>query len=125
MTTRRHRHVEAARFCPFVDQFDHTAVWPAGVPFPVEIKDGEARFNFETRGPWSIISRLEALAVSKAANGVTVYGVRSLLHPRESGYQHEGRVNVGGKNYRAFTSSQLFLVEGKLVSVATLYVVKK
>lgn len=105
-----------------VDKFDHTAVWPAGVPFPVVVEKGEARFDFETRGPWNTISSIKALAVEKGIGAVVVHGVRKLQNAHESSYVHEGRVSVEGETRRAFTSSQLFLVEGKLVDVAILYV---
>jgi hypothetical protein len=110
-------------FCPHVDRYDHTAVWPNDVPFPAEIINSECRFDFETRG--SIMSRLTGIAVEKTENGVKVYGVRSLSRPRESGYRMEGRVSVGGESRRAFTSSQLFLVDGRLVDVGILYVCKE
>ena len=110
-------------FMPWVDKYDHTAVWPEGVPLPSGISGGERRFEIETTGSgWNLIRKIKALAVRKAEGGVTVYGDRSLNSPRESGYVHEGRVSVEGKSYRAFTSSQLFLVNGKLVDMAILYV---
>jgi hypothetical protein len=110
------------RDVPYASDTDKTAVWPAGVPFVLPIVNGECRFAFETRGPWSLLVKLEGLAVEKTATGVRVWGVRALKAPKESGYNHEGRVNVGGETLRAFTSSQLFLVEGKLVDVGILYV---
>ncbi len=112
-------------FAPYVSDTDRTAVWPAGTPFPAEIRNGEVRFDFETRGPWSVLVKLQGVAIEKTEGGVKVWGVRSLNKPRESGYNHEGVVSVGGKSLRAFTSSQLFLVSGKLVDVGILYVVRK
>lgn len=111
--------------CSFVDRYDHTAVWPVGVEFPREIINGEVRFDFDTRGPWSILTKLEGLAIEKTETGVRVFGWRRLQRPRESGYGHEGHVSVDGETRRAFTSSQLFLVDGALVNVAILYVCKK
>lgn len=96
--------------------------WPTGVPFPSPIVDNEVRFKFETRGPWGILTRLEGVAVEKVPEGLLVHGVHSLLRPRESGYCHEGSVHVGGRRRRAFTSSALLRVEGKLVSVGVLHV---
>jgi hypothetical protein len=124
---------EKPRFVPYADDFDHTPVWPSGVPFPVKIVDGEARHEMETRGMYGGVSKISGLAISKeyedrygqyteTGKGVMVYGKRSLNNPRESGYQMEGRVSIGGKNYSAFTGSQLFFVNGKLVDVGTLHV---
>lgn len=109
-------------FAPYVSTTDLTPIWPARLPFPAPIIEGECRFSFETRGPWSLLVKLAGVAVEKVPGGVKVYGLRSLAHPRESGYVQEGRVSVGGETLRAFTSSQLFLVEGKLVDVGILYV---
>lgn len=114
---------EEAVFAPFEDRYSPVAVWPTGRPFPAKIENGEARFDFATRGPWSALVKLRGLAVEKTdKGGVYVWGMRSLQKPRESGYVHEGTVSVGGKTRRAFTSSQLFRVEGKLVDVGVLYV---
>jgi len=111
-------------FAPFVDKYDHTAVWPSEEgAFPVDVSGGESRFEIETRGPWHQVSSVRGLAVTHFDDGVVVHGIRSLLNAHESGYDMEGRVSLGGKTYRAFTSSQLFLVNRKLVNVAILYVV--
>ncbi len=128
---------------PYKGRYEHTPVWPEGVPFPVEIRDGESRFKLEHGGGFHApIRKITGLAIShdferlsderclsyksgpreKRHDGITVYGVRSMNAPRESGYNMEGRVSVGGKTIRAFTSSQLFWVEGKLVDVAVLFV---
>lgn len=103
---------------PWADGYRSVASWPKGVPFPAPITNGEVRFNFETRG----LVKLEGIAVEKRDEGILVHGLRALTSPRESGYAHEGRVSVGGKRRRAFTSSQLFEVDGKLVDVGILYV---
>ena len=52
-----------------------------------------------------------------------VYGVRKMSRPTESGYQMEGRVSIGGKTYRAFTSSRMFeRPDGSLVDVGVFIV---
>ena len=124
----------ASLFVPFDDQYSSTAIWSSGVDFPVEIDaDGESRFQMECRGPWNTISKITGLVVSQkfgeagvprtpAQSGITVYGVRSMHNPRESGHALEGWVSIGGKKYSAFTSSQLFVVEGRLVDVAILHI---
>ena len=110
---------------PYVSEHDRTAIWPDDMPLPPGTAKGERRLDIETRGPWGIVSKITGLAVAKEPNGVRVYGDRSLLKPRESGHDMEGRVSIDGKSYRAFTSSQLFLHQGKLVDIAILYVVKR
>ena len=104
------------------------ATWPEGVAFPVEIKDGEARFEMRTSGPWHVVTRLRGLAIThgfKDDTSFQCHGVRSLQRPREDGYDMVGRCSVGGRSRRAFTSSQLFMVDGKLVSVAVLFVTNR
>jgi hypothetical protein len=119
-------HHEAPIFVSYVSDTDRTAVWPTGKPFPVKIDEkGDSPFEIQTRGPWGTVSKIRGLAVEKTDRGLIVHGKRSLDKARESGYDMEGRVNIQGKSYRAFTSSQLFLVNGELVSVAILYVVKR
>lgn len=124
----------AEMFVPFDGPHSNTAVWPSGVPFPVPIdENGEVRFQMEERGPWRMLSKITALAISRefgdefrprtpAQSGVTVYGVRSMSDPRQDGYEVEGHVSIGGKRRSAFTASQMFLVEGRLVDVAVLHV---
>jgi hypothetical protein len=82
----------------------------------------EVRFDIETRGPWGVISRIAGLAIESDGK---IWGWRELERPRESGYAYEGYVNVGGKRFRAFTSSQLFeRADGSLCNVAVLYICK-
>ena len=126
----------SGRFVPFEDRHSSVAAWPAGEPFPVPIdEDGRSHFQMKTWGSWGTVVGITALAVSQEFPpasrrhsprtaeecGVTVYGVRTMQSPRESGYNMEGRVSVGGRTCRAFTSSQLFRVEGRLVDVAVLH----
>ena len=60
---------------------------------------------------------------AEPSDTATIYGVRTLLNCRESGYAHEGYVSVNGRKRRAFTSSELMQrPEGKLCSVAVLHV---
>jgi len=83
-------------------------------------EDTEVRFDYETVGPWQVVRSLRALAVTLDGK---VFGNRALSNPRESGYQMEGRVSIGGRKYRAFTSSHLFEREdGSLCDVAVLIV---
>lgn len=129
---------DAGRFIPFDGPHGSAAVWPAGEPFPVLLDEkGESRFKMKTWGSWGTVVSITGLAVSQEfprhegtprtpeESGITVYGVRTMSNPKESGYNMEGRVSVGGRSHRAFTSSQLFLVEGKLVDVAVLHVCPK
>lgn len=120
---------------------------PAGLPFslpittadalalgitPEEITAGEKRFDLDTVGPWQILRTIRGIAKTTEhdADGravrVTLHGMRSMHAPRPLGYGQEGRVSIGGRKLRAFTSSQMFEITdgpkpGHLVDVATLY----
>jgi hypothetical protein len=87
------------------------------------VPDGTDSVPFEYKhfGPWSIVSSLRGIAVDR--NGC-VYGPRSLSQPKQMGHQMHGRVSIGGKQYPAWTSSQLFeRPNGSLVDVGILWVV--
>lgn len=80
----------------------------------------EVRFEYKTEGPWHNVKSLSGLAVTLRGK---VFGIRSLIAPREDGYNMKGRVSIGGKKYPAFTSSRLFEREDKsLCSVGVLVV---
>lgn len=93
---------------------------------------GEIRFNYETRGPWGLVSSLRGMAITHpdgrdqwghVKGRVIFHGIRTLSGAKESGYQLEGRVSVAGEKHRAFTSSLLVrLPSGELVSLGVLYV---
>jgi len=96
------------------------AIWPKVIPFPAPITDGRVRFDVSWHQDGTI-KKLVGLVIEVARNGLRVYGLRYLQRPQMSGHDVEGRVNVGGKNYRAFTSTRDFLVEGQPVTAAVLY----
>ena len=99
-----------------VYRLPHNPLWniPAG---------DEVRFDIQTFGPWYIIRSIKGLAIDEHG---TIYGIRTMTDCHESGYAQEGRVSIGGKKRRAFTSSQLFQREdGSLCNVAILYVCKQ
>ena len=110
------------------------SAWQTDYPFDAEaIASGEQRGNMETYGMWQTISKYEALAVEYVEDiekkhfeaysvEAIIHGARSLLKPKECGHELEGYVSIDGKRRRAFTSSALFVVNGKLLSVAILYV---
>jgi len=86
--------------------------------------DYEIRFNLETKGPWSIVSKLSGLCARQnfGTGDITIYGNRSMSDLRESGYEMEGRVSIDGKKYTCFTTSHLFELEnGHLISVAIIF----
>ena len=81
---------------------------------------GEQRFEMKHHGPWNVIVSIRALAITLDGK---VFGMRRMSRPKESGYQMEGRVNIGHRKYRAFTSSKLFeRPDGSLVDVAVFIV---
>jgi hypothetical protein len=72
---------------------------------------------------WQVVTKVRGLAVRRQGNLAWIYGLRTLSQARQSGYQMEGRVSVGGKRCRAFTSSMMFEREdGSLCNVAVLEV---
>ena len=73
-----------------------------------------------TANPFAFIKSVKGLAMDAQGR---VYGTRTLSRCHEAGYVIEGRVSIGGKQYRAFTSSALFeRTDGSLVNVGILYV---
>jgi hypothetical protein len=87
-----------------------------------DIPDGvdEIRGEMETFGPWGIPKSYTALVIEYGTN--KIYGVRKSSRVRQSGYDLEGYVSIGGKQRSCFTSSVLFEREdGSLVSVACWY----
>ena len=106
----------------------HNDVWN------IPSKDVGGDVHLETTysdGPFHTITKLSGLVIScefydrcpTRSRKHRVYGHRSLTNLRESGYQMEGQVSLGGKKYSAFTSSQLFEREdGSLVDVGVIFV---
>ena len=101
-----------------------------GIPETV-IESGEMRGDLKTYGPWQRPISYRALATSSRWDdskgytkiaSMTVFGMATMTNCRESGYCLEGRVSIGGKKHRAFTSSQLFTVDGKPINIATIHV---
>jgi hypothetical protein len=106
----------------FAQAEKHPGAWklPDNDIWNLPTEGGEQRFEIDTVGPWQVVKTVRGLAVDY--NG-RVFGIRSMHAPKESGYNMEGRVSVGGKKYRAFTSSRLFeRPDGSLIDVAILYV---
>lgn len=95
------------------------------------IESGERKGYLETVGPWQILKSYTALCTSNTWDDSTyphthgplhVYGMRKLYKVRQSGYELEGKVSIGGRELRGFTSSQLFeLPSGKLINCATIH----
>jgi hypothetical protein len=105
---------------PVVSADGHLApneVWNVPEP-PVN----EVRGNLKTYayGMWTIPVSYRALAMDMHGR---VFGMRTMGRARECGHNLEGRVKVGGRTYRAFTSSKLFeRADGTLCDVAIVYV---
>jgi hypothetical protein len=127
-------------FAPFtmLDQGNYGLdfYWPEDADHNLPIdKDGQLHFKVTTRGPWSLIDSMRALAVEthghalsygrERTKAITVWGFRSLESPREDGYNYRGRVRVGGRRLKAFTSDQTITYQGKLTSLAILYAFKR
>jgi len=98
----------------------------------VQIDAGQAHGEMKTFGPWQIPVSYTAVTASRSFEGesypekhshpLVVFGIRTMSRPRQSGYQLEGHVSIGGKKYRAFTSSALIAIDGHLVDVAIIHV---
>jgi hypothetical protein len=109
-----------------------TAEQAAAILTAAEIEAGEKRGELKTAGPWQIPVSYKALAVSQDFSGEgwerygrpwKVYGPRVLSNVRQGGHELEGRVSIGGKSYRGFTSSGLVELPGRrLVSVGVIHV---
>ncbi len=98
---------------------------------PADIAAGEKRGDLVTRGPWSLPVSYRAIVETKNFQGekagetprARFWPARTMHAPRQSGYELEGRVSLGGKKVSAFTSSQLFeLPDGRLIDCATIFV---
>lgn len=98
----------------------------------IDITKDEMRGELKTVGMWQLPVSFKAIAMSarfgKKENSFfdsclesTFYGVRTMTNVRQSGYQIEGYVSIGGKKYTCFSSSQLFEVNGKLIDVAVIH----
>jgi hypothetical protein len=92
-----------------------------------EIEAGEKRFDIETWGCYGVIRSLKGIVetgefVEGTMKWKQFYSVRTMTHPKQSGYDMEGTVSLGGVKSSGFTSSQLFeLPCGKLVNVAVIF----
>lgn len=100
----------------------------------IDITQDQIRGNYETFGPWGIIRSYEALCISNEYDrsgtfpkiaSTEIYGKRKLSNPKQSGYHLDGFVSIKGKKYRAYTSSILIEVDGKLIDIATINAVIK
>ena len=78
----------------------------------------EVRFNFNLNS-YGALTSLKGVVMDSEGN---IYGERTLTDLKQSGYCMFGRVSVGGKKQRAFTSNQIFESNGRLVSVAILHI---
>ena len=93
-----------------------------------EIEAGEKRFEMATWGCYGVIRSLRAIVETGEFGEHSVmtwkqfYPVRTMSNPRQSGYDMEGTVSLGGVKSSCFTSSQLFeLPCGNLVDVAVIF----
>jgi hypothetical protein len=86
--------------------------------------------ELKTVGPWNIPVSFKAICVSAIFDrstclvskiSETIYGIRTLSNVKQGGYELEGYVSINGKKYSAFTSSQLFEIDGKLIDVAVIH----
>lgn len=83
----------------------------------------DQRFVTHSEGMFNFLRWCRGLVIVKAADTIVVHGYRTVTWPKEDGYSLTGRISIGGKKCRAFTSSQLFTMpDGKnLANVAVWY----
>ncbi len=93
-----------------------------------EIEAGEKRFETETWGCYGVIRTLRAIVECGEFGEFSrmtwkqFYPMRTMSNPRQSGYDMEGVVSLGGIKSTCFTSSQLFQLPcGHLVDVAVIF----
>jgi hypothetical protein len=93
-----------------------------------EIDAGEKRFEMETWGCYGVIRTLRAIVECgefgdhSRMTWKQFYPIRTMSNPKQSGYDMEGIVSLGGRKSTCFTSSQLFeLPCGQLVDVAVIF----
>ena len=98
-----------------------TKVLPDNPIWSLPADNQDVRFDMTQRGPWGIVTSVRGLAVDREGR---IWGIRSMSGVKESGYQLEGKVSLGGKSYTAFTSSIHLRrsPDSPDVEVATLYV---
>lgn len=91
---------------------------------PDEIKAGIKHGELKTWGMWQLPVSYRAIAVEYGTD--KVYGLRTMYHPKQSGYELEGWVSIEGKKRSAFTSSDLCqLPDGTLIDMATICIRSK
>jgi hypothetical protein len=97
----------------------------------IDISKDEIHGDLKTIGMWNIPVSFKAQCIDTlyeydadrfgiVPKEVTFFGKRTMTNLRQSGYELEGWVSIGGKKYTAFTSSVLIEVEGKLINVAVI-----
>jgi hypothetical protein len=121
--------------------FDMAQQWPSSTikltaeqatALGIDIAADEIRGELKTFGPWQIPVSYKAICVSMKRGTIpghysesvtekTVYGPRTLSQPKQDGYCLSGKVSINGKSYRAFTSSELFEVNGHLINVSVIH----
>ena len=94
-----------------------------GIDIALDKNEGELK----TIGAWNVPVSYQAQCIDtlyeKTEFGtkpkeVVFFGKRKLTNLKQSGYELDGWVSIGGKKYSAFTSSILIEIDGKLINVA-------
>lgn len=114
---------------------------PGGYPVPITAEQWlqyiapeleNQRGDLETRGPWSLPVRYSAPCITlhwektpynTQVAAVTLWGRRTMRDLRESGYQLEGRLSLGGLTVSGYTGGQMFqLPDGALLEAEVIHV---
>lgn len=96
----------------------------------IDINKDVIHGKMKTRGVWGIPVSYKAICMTAVytkdiytkCTEKTIIGIRALSNIKQGGYELEGYVSIKGKKHSAFTSSQLFEIEGKLIDVAIIHV---
>jgi hypothetical protein len=88
----------------------------------------DLRGDLQTVGPWHLPVRYIAPCLTyvwgehSTIQSVTLYGPRTLLRLRESGYHLEGQLSLCGRTVSGFTSAEMFrLPDGRLLETSVIH----
>jgi hypothetical protein len=111
----------------------NSPIWKTiGLDFTNPAQD-DIHGKIDSQGVWHNVVKYQACATQQDETSIDnshfepyytklrVYGLRTLNHSRQSGYELEGFVSIGRKYHSAFTSSFMIEYNGKLVNIAEIF----
>jgi hypothetical protein len=90
-----------------------------------DIERGRKKMQVKYASPFGGVLSIRGIVMNRNFGSavVTMWTERTLTQFKELGYEAEGYASVDGKRVRVFTTSSVFQVAGKLVSVDHLFAV--